>query len=155
MRTALPPYVVVDAAGGPCWMRGGIVVTVEADQVRVESRLLAGQVGCPACPVALRPWGWARPREVHGIAGVLRPRRARCPMPSLPRNPAQVLDEFPLHPAFGARVDLVHQAEQQVDQGVGDLGRPGPAQRPQQRQPHRPLRRGQVGWVRPRVTRTS
>lgn len=60
-------------------MRGGIVVTVEADQVRVESRLLAGQVGCPACPEALRPWGWARPRGVHGLRGVLRPRRARCP----------------------------------------------------------------------------
>lgn len=57
-------------------MRGGIVVTVEADQVRVESRLLAGQVGCPGCPGALRPWGWARPRGVRGIAGVLRPRRA-------------------------------------------------------------------------------
>lgn len=60
-------------------MRGGIVVTVEADQVRVESRLLAGQVGCPACPGALRPWGWARRRGVRGIAGMLRPRRARCP----------------------------------------------------------------------------
>ena len=59
-------------------MRGGIVVTVEADQVRVESRLLAGQVDCPVCREALRPWGWARPRGVRGIAGVLRPRRARC-----------------------------------------------------------------------------
>lgn len=54
-------------------------MTVEADQVRVESRLVAGQVGCPDCPGALRPWGWARPRGVHGAAGVLHPRRARCP----------------------------------------------------------------------------
>ena len=53
-------------------------MTVEADQVRVESRLVAGQVDCPGCPGALRPWGWARPRGVHGITGVLRPRRARC-----------------------------------------------------------------------------
>ena len=53
-------------------------MTVEADPVRVESRLVAGQVGCPECPGALRPWGWARPRGVHGIAGVLCPRRARC-----------------------------------------------------------------------------
>lgn len=60
-------------------MRGGIVVTVEADQVRVESRLVAGEVDCPACREALRPWGWARPRRVHGIAGVFRPRRGRCP----------------------------------------------------------------------------
>jgi transposase-like protein len=54
-------------------------MTVEADQVRVESRLVAGQVDCPDCRGALRPWGWARPRGVRGIAGVLRPRRARCP----------------------------------------------------------------------------
>ena len=53
-------------------------MTVEADLVRVESRLLAGQVGCPDCRGVLRPWGWARPRGVHGVAGVLRPRRARC-----------------------------------------------------------------------------
>jgi len=53
--------------------------TVEADQVRVESRLVAGQLDCPACPRALRPWGWARSRKVHGVVGVLRPRRARCP----------------------------------------------------------------------------
>jgi hypothetical protein len=53
-------------------------MTVEADLVRVESRLLAGQVGCPDCRGVLRPWGWARPRGVHGVVGVLRPRRARC-----------------------------------------------------------------------------
>lgn len=61
-------------------MHGGHpVVTVEADLVRVESRLAAGQVECPRCPVALRPWGWARRRRVHGLATTLRPRRARCP----------------------------------------------------------------------------
>ena len=54
------------------------MVTVEADPVRVESRLAAGQVDCPCCPGVLRPWGWARPRGVHGIDGVRRPRRARC-----------------------------------------------------------------------------
>ena len=37
-------------------------MTVEADPVRVESRLAAGQVDCPDCRGALRPWGWARPR---------------------------------------------------------------------------------------------
>ena len=47
-------------------------MTVEADPVRVESRLAAGQVDCPCCPGALRPWGWARPRGVHGIDGVRR-----------------------------------------------------------------------------------
>lgn len=53
-------------------------MTVEADLARVESRLAAGRVGCPGCRGVLRPWGWARPREVHGIDGVLLPRRARC-----------------------------------------------------------------------------
>ena len=54
------------------------LVTVEADQVRVESRLTAGEVGCPGCPGVLAPWGWARRRGVRGV-GSLRPRRARCP----------------------------------------------------------------------------
>ncbi|HSV64785.1 MAG TPA: helix-turn-helix domain-containing protein [Mycobacteriales bacterium] len=54
------------------------MVTVEADQARVESRLAAGLVECPRCRARLGPWGWARPREVHGVAGVLRPRRSRC-----------------------------------------------------------------------------
>jgi hypothetical protein len=53
-------------------------VTVEADESRVELRLAAGQVECPGCRAPLRAWGWARPREVRGIAGVLRPRRSRC-----------------------------------------------------------------------------
>lgn len=59
-------------------MHGGIVVTVEADPVGVESRLIAGRVACPNCSGVLAPWGWARPRKVHGIGGVLRPRRGRC-----------------------------------------------------------------------------
>lgn len=54
------------------------MVTVEADQSRVESRLAAGRVECPGCPEVLRPWGWARPRGVRGLVGELRPRRARC-----------------------------------------------------------------------------
>jgi hypothetical protein len=79
--TALPLVSWRTAAGGPCWdARRHPLVTVEADQVRVESRLVAGQVGCPDCPGVLRPWGWARPRGVHGVAGVLHPRRARCPV---------------------------------------------------------------------------
>jgi hypothetical protein len=54
------------------------LVTVEADQVRVELRLAAGEIDCPVCPGTLRRWGWARPRVVHGVTGVLRPRRSRC-----------------------------------------------------------------------------
>ena len=53
------------------------LITVEADQVLVESRLVAGGISCPACPGVLAPWGWARPRGVRGV-DELRPRRARC-----------------------------------------------------------------------------
>ena len=53
------------------------MVTVEADQVLVESRLRDGRLVCPGCPGVLAPWGWARPRAVRGV-GSLRPRRARC-----------------------------------------------------------------------------
>ena len=53
-------------------------MTVEADQVLVEARLVAGALDCPVCPGLLCPWGWARPRGVHGVVGVVRPRRARC-----------------------------------------------------------------------------
>lgn len=55
------------------------MLTVEGDQARVESRLVSGRIDCPGCSRGLRPWGWARPRRVHGIGEVLRPRRARCP----------------------------------------------------------------------------
>lgn len=55
------------------------MLTVEGDQARVESRLATGGIDCPGCSRGLRPWGWARPRRVHGIVEVLRPRRARCP----------------------------------------------------------------------------
>ncbi len=54
------------------------MVTVEADQARVESRLAAGLLRCPGCRGALRRWGWARQRRVHGLPAPVRPRRARC-----------------------------------------------------------------------------
>jgi len=54
------------------------LLTVEADPVQVETRLEGGALACPGCRGALRPWGWGRPRTVHGLAGVLRPRRTRC-----------------------------------------------------------------------------
>jgi hypothetical protein len=74
--TALPPYMSWKTLReGRAGCAEASLVTVEADQVRVELRLVSGRVDCPACPGTLRTWGWARPREVHGIAGVLRPRR--------------------------------------------------------------------------------
>lgn len=55
------------------------MVTVEVDLVDVESRLAAGQIVCPACSDGvLGGWGFARTRRIHGVAGPVRPRRARC-----------------------------------------------------------------------------
>ena len=56
------------------------MVTVEADVDRVERRLVAGEVSCPACSSVLAGWGWARPRELRGPDGPVRlcPRRSRC-----------------------------------------------------------------------------
>ncbi|MFW6690476.1 DUF6431 domain-containing protein [Streptomyces sp. MAR4 CNX-425] len=56
------------------------VLTVEADAVRVEARLLAGGIECPDCGGVLAPWGWARRRVLRSVKGVVRvrPRRARC-----------------------------------------------------------------------------
>jgi hypothetical protein len=55
------------------------MVTVEADLVHVESRLAAGQLGCPTCSQGvLGGWGFARVRRVVGLVGPVRPRRARC-----------------------------------------------------------------------------
>ncbi len=53
-------------------------MTVEADQARVESRLVEGGLRCPGCRGALRRWGWARQRRVLGLVAPVRPRRARC-----------------------------------------------------------------------------
>ena len=55
------------------------MVTVEADPVRVESRLAAGEIGCPCCgDGVLGGWGHARARRIVGVADPVRPRRARC-----------------------------------------------------------------------------
>lgn len=55
------------------------MVTVEADVARVESRLAAGEIGCPTCrDGVLSGWGYARVRRVEGLDDPLRPRRARC-----------------------------------------------------------------------------
>ncbi len=54
------------------------MVTVEVDPVRVESRLAAGEIGCPGCGGVLGGWGHARARRIAGLADLVRPRRARC-----------------------------------------------------------------------------
>jgi hypothetical protein len=60
-------------------VRRALMVTVEVDPVRVESRLAAGEMLCPSCPGGvLAGWGFARARRVVGIAESVRPRRSRC-----------------------------------------------------------------------------
>jgi Domain of unknown function (DUF6431) len=57
------------------------VFTVSADRDDVERKLAAGWLACPACGGVLAGWGWARQRQVRGLAGRvtrLTPRRARC-----------------------------------------------------------------------------
>ena len=56
------------------------MVTVEADVDRVERRLVAGELRCPACSGVLAGWGRARPRQLRGADGSvwLCPRRSRC-----------------------------------------------------------------------------
>jgi hypothetical protein len=63
----------------PCVVREALMVTVEVDSVRVESRLAAGELSCPSCPGGvLAGWGFARSRRVVGMADPVRPRRSRC-----------------------------------------------------------------------------
>lgn len=55
------------------------MVTVEVDRGCVESRLAAGAIACPSCrDGVLGGWGYARTRQIEGLSGRLRPRRARC-----------------------------------------------------------------------------
>lgn len=46
----------------------------------VEADLNAGRLTCPSCAARLRPWSWARERELRSRAGTrrFRPRRAIC-----------------------------------------------------------------------------
>jgi hypothetical protein len=62
-------------------VRGAPVLMVEADPVRVEQALAAGELACPGCGGVLGGWGWARGRWLRGRGGRqqrVRPRRARC-----------------------------------------------------------------------------
>ena len=56
------------------------MLTVGANPVEVEVRLVTGALACPACDGSLGPWGWARQRLLRDARGPLavRPRRARC-----------------------------------------------------------------------------
>ncbi|MDT5287082.1 MAG: hypothetical protein QOF88_1971 [Mycobacterium sp.] len=74
-----PAEFLPDISGAPCVVRKALMVTVEVDPVRVESRLAAGEVACPSCPGGLLTgWGFARARHVVGVAEPIRPRRSRC-----------------------------------------------------------------------------
>ena len=74
-----PAEFLAGSQGAPCVVRKALMVTVEVDSVRVESRLSAGEVSCPSCPDGvLAGWGFARRRHVVGMSEPMRPRRSRC-----------------------------------------------------------------------------
>ena len=74
-----PVDFLAETSGAPCVVRKALMVTVEVDPARVESRLAAGEVSCPSCPDGvLTGWGFARARPVAGLAEPVRPRRSRC-----------------------------------------------------------------------------
>lgn len=56
------------------------MLSVCADEARVESDLVAGVLSCPSCRGVLGPWGHARERVLRCSGGDrwLRPRRGRC-----------------------------------------------------------------------------
>jgi len=56
-------------------------VLVVANPQRAEQALQAGEIPCPGCRGALRPFGHARTRTVRGVGAerlTVTPRRARC-----------------------------------------------------------------------------
>lgn len=58
----------------PCVVRKALMVTVEVDPVRVEARLVAGEICCPACDSGvLARWGWARWRRVAPAGEPVKP----------------------------------------------------------------------------------
>jgi hypothetical protein len=75
-----PPDDLLAESGRAVTRLEAPVLTVEADTVRVETRLAAGEIECPDCGGVLAPWGWARRRVLRAADGVvrIRPRRARC-----------------------------------------------------------------------------
>ena len=56
------------------------MIIVGNDRLEVETELVAGGFGCPACSGVLRPWGSARGRVLRCAAGEVwrHPRRGRC-----------------------------------------------------------------------------
>jgi Homeodomain-like domain len=56
------------------------MLTVGADGVGVEKLLREGGLSCPGCAAPMGPWGFARPRWLRCVGGLvrLRPRRSRC-----------------------------------------------------------------------------
>lgn len=74
-----PAEFLAGPAGVPRLVRKALMVTVEVDPACVESRLAAGEIGCPCCVGGvLGGWGYARQRSVAGTGQLVRPRRARC-----------------------------------------------------------------------------
>jgi hypothetical protein len=75
-----PPQLLPENRGRPCPGCCAPVLMVRAEPEEVERELAAGRLCCPTCDGELRPWSFARPRQLRGREGPvpLRPRRSRC-----------------------------------------------------------------------------
>lgn len=62
------------------------MLIVGTDSAVVESSLLAGRLACPSCAGELRPWGYARNRDVRGEGAVVTVRRLRRSICALGRK---------------------------------------------------------------------
>jgi hypothetical protein len=59
-----------------------------ASAVQGQQALAAGELACPGCAAALRPWAWTKPRRVRGRdARIELTRLRRGPLPSLLGQP--------------------------------------------------------------------
>ena len=87
-------------------------------------------------------------RPADRLVGVLDGRLGHAEQDALlAPDPAQVGQQLALHPVLGSGADLVHDADEQLHQAVGDLTGAGPAQGGQQGQAHLPRPLPQVGGV--------
>lgn len=82
------------------------MLSVGADPVVVERKLVAGELSCPDCEQRLTPWGYAAPRFVRATAERvrrIRPRRAICSAAVGCGRSHVLLPRF----CLGRRVDVV------------------------------------------------
>ena len=82
------------------------MLSVGADSVLVERKLVSGELGCPDCGQRLAPWGHAAPRFVRATAELTRRIRLRLAICSSAVGCGRSHVLFPRF-CLGRRVDVV------------------------------------------------